>query len=316
MSWFGDAGHEDTANCTSATDAERARLGNFVLLRHAGSGAESVSYRGMLQPAPYKVLMLHGWNQDVSAWMQTARRIHSQHRADVLALDFWSHGRSPSLPRIRDHTVRKLHTQVVNILRHCGWEGHRLVICGCSMGASVAMHYAALHRGTIHGLILVAPSGMEEAAWHPTSVGGRLVSWILRRTAAASPEHRNRGQRNWARLATAAIVSVSSEQEGRTLPRVPLLRKLLCRLNFIHNTPTYGISHGVLRSLADLRVTVLLARFDLQHSPAPSRWKAYAPNARLLIRNCDHPWLCTHIGASRLEQDPIFTSPPFLQSRL
>mmetsp|Transcript_23556 Transcript_23556/g.62015 ORF Transcript_23556/g.62015 Transcript_23556/m.62015 type:complete len:100 (+) Transcript_23556:449-748(+) len=93
-------------------------------------------------------------------------------------------------------------------------------------------------------------------------------------------------------------------------------RRLLSRLNYIHNTPRYGVTRQTLQALKSINhVTVISATFDELHRPRHYVWRKVLPHSRLLTRRWNHAWMCTHIRDLHLEDDPMF-GPSTQNSRL
>ena len=133
--------------------AEPLQPGAFLVLRGAdGLAAE--------RRASCSVVLLHGWLQNGRAWLETGRRLRDKHGCDVLLVDFYRHGASQC---IGTPSIEALVDQVRACIEKVGWTSRRIAVAGCSLGASVALRYADRFPSSVHGLLLVVPSGLPES---------------------------------------------------------------------------------------------------------------------------------------------------------
>jgi len=259
------------------------------------------------------IVLLHGWIQDLSAWLSTAQRLRDAHHADVLLVDFYAHGSSPELRGVRMHTVDALVMQVRRVVEHLGWNDRGIVLGAMSMGVSVALHYAHVFPRGIRGMLLVAPSGMPER-WNPLPhVGARVSSALLgsdtgdEDSEPAGPARSGslRGVRSFSRRSSVRQAESRRRMSARS---TSVSRRLLSRLNFIKRTPSYGHSDDTFAILSHFKwpVTVVLARYDIVHTPQEEEWRAKAPHATILVTPMTHWWLCTHADDLHIEEYPIW----------
>lgn len=250
-------------------------LGSFLLMR-----ASDGLYQGTT--GSLKVVLLHGWLQSFDALLGLAQRLRDIRGADVLLLDFYAHGHSPCLPSVRMHTIPALVTQLRTIVEHVGWNGQPHVVGGMSMGASVALRYAAGFASDVQGLLLMAPSGMPEHAVSLAHVG---------------------------RVTARSLLGDDVPTSGRTDNRQAGVRKrLLSKLNFIKTTPEYGIDVSVWETLRpkSLPVTVVVGSLDIVHTPQSSLWRARVPQARILVKTATHWGICQNVHDLNLENDLLW----------
>ena len=149
--------------------AATPRRNLWLLLHGADAAAPS---RGC---PPARVVLLHGWLQTHSCWLETATALRDNFGHDVLLLDF-----VPDTMGI-EGWMAQLRERIAAI----GWdEGLPLSIAGCSLGAAVASRYAAASPERVARLTMVAPPGLPEPWYmpcHPVRNFAKLV-------CAAAPE--------------------------------------------------------------------------------------------------------------------------------
>jgi len=249
-----------------------------------------------------RVALLHGWNQNHQCWLHTAVILRDKLNLEVLLLDFYNHGHSPTLDERHLHCVETLCRQFRALVLHVGWGSSRFAIGAASMGGSVALHYFLHWPGSVTKLVLVGSAGLEEAAWIPSSWAGRLIEAAL----GMPPEidiAQDQGK-----------VESDSQQlqrgSGRSLADVStdngFVSRFLARLSYVTTTPAYRVPAEVLTKLRDWRVgiTVASAGLDILHRPHHAEWKT-VPGTRIL----HHPWydhatLCVSISKLKLWEDP------------
>eukprot|EP00928_Gymnodinium_smaydae_P092382 TRINITY_DN7624_c0_g1_i1.p1 TRINITY_DN7624_c0_g1~~TRINITY_DN7624_c0_g1_i1.p1 ORF type:complete len:345 (-),score=55.52 TRINITY_DN7624_c0_g1_i1:288-1205(-) len=255
--------------------------GSFLVLR-AEDGKRAASTAG--GPPPFSVVLLHGWLQNLDAWLGVAQRLRDELAVDVLLVDFYAHGRSPCLRDTNMHTVHALIAQVRAVVTLIGWSGRGLVLGGMSMGASIAMGYALRFPASILGLLLLAPSGMPEHPLMPPTFG-RSLSKALNGVDNTSAEER--------------IEDGSSDG---------LMERLKARLNLVKLTPEYGVGELGLAALGrhGWPITVKAARYDILHTPHEDLWRRLVPQARVEVLRATHWWTCLNACKLQLERDPLW----------
>merc|ERR1712046_553886 len=102
-----------------------------------------------------RVVLLHGWNQCHRSWLRTATILRDKLHLEVLLIDFYNHGESPTLPERRLHCAEVFCGQVRSSILRAGWENDRLAVGGCSLGGSVALHYFSQWPRNVAKVILV-----------------------------------------------------------------------------------------------------------------------------------------------------------------
>ncbi|HEV7606855.1 MAG TPA: alpha/beta hydrolase [Steroidobacteraceae bacterium] len=96
------------------------------------------------------VLFAHAFAGDLSHWSATLEYLRPQRR--VVAFDFSGHGSSPGALRYSYEELAKDIAAVVE-----AQQLETFVLVGHSMGAAIAIEYAASHAQRVKGLVLVDP---------------------------------------------------------------------------------------------------------------------------------------------------------------
>eukprot|EP00927_Polykrikos_kofoidii_P061598 TRINITY_DN56430_c0_g1_i1.p1 TRINITY_DN56430_c0_g1~~TRINITY_DN56430_c0_g1_i1.p1 ORF type:complete len:391 (+),score=49.84 TRINITY_DN56430_c0_g1_i1:85-1173(+) len=122
-----------------------------------------------------RAVLLHGWHQSHSAWLRTACNLRDELRLEVLLIDFYNHGQSPTLRDRRLHCAETLCRQVRALVLYLGWQSSTIALGGCSMGGGVALHYFARWPSTVRKLVLVASAGLDEPFWVSSTIGGTIA---------------------------------------------------------------------------------------------------------------------------------------------
>jgi len=247
--------------------------------------------------------LLHGWLQCLDDLIEFGQRLRDARGTDVLLLDFYAHGRSPCLPAVRMHTVLALVAQLRRVVQIIGWQGRQLVLGGMSMGVSVALHYARWYPDDVCGLLLIAPSGMQEGMIHLTHAA-RKASKRLIGKEDLPPELRPGS--------TVVQFALTGDHEASrkrgALSRA--VRRVLAKLNFVKWTPRYRVGEEEWAAVFDRRwpTTVVVGRYDFIHNPHVADWRRRAPHARIVISPATHWWLCKNAHELELERDPLWMS--------
>lgn len=125
-----------------------------------------------------RIVLLHGWLQDHTAWLPTALALRDLYGHSVLLLDFYGHGLSAT-PSSDVSTPAGWTQLVQERVAAVGWDrGAPVVMGGCSLGAAVAMRYLMANPGRVQRLVLVAPAGLPEPAYmpcHPVRAAARAL---------------------------------------------------------------------------------------------------------------------------------------------
>jgi len=284
--------------------------GSFLVLRAADvqkkGSASNVEDGGLLS-----IVLLHGWLQSSEAWLGLAQKLRER-RADILLIDFYAHGHSPTLGKIQMHSVAALAGQVARVIGHVGWHDRRLVLGGMSMGASVALRYAAQHRHLVDGLLLVAPSGMPEPVMSIPRFGQAAANVLLGQ-GDLEPVGLQTVQ-------TATLVEAqpepferkdSGEMKELRLPGLGVrlaAQRWLARLNFIKRTPQYDVGADDFAAAREFQwpVSLVLGKYDVVHAPHVPEWRREIPQARILMAAATHWWLCMGVDALNLEDDVLW----------
>lgn len=111
----------------------------------------------------HKILCLHGWLDNSASFHLVAPELHKQIGADVLCLDFPGHGRSSHRgPESPIQLISEYAIYVAETIEALHWakdDQDNIILIGHSMGAAVAMIYAAAFPEQIHKLILLEGGG-------------------------------------------------------------------------------------------------------------------------------------------------------------
>lgn len=114
------------------------------------------------QQQQQKILCLHGWLDNSASFHLVAPKLHKQTRADVFCLDFPGHGHSSHRgPESPIQLISEYAIYVAETIEALHWtkDQDNIILIGHSMGAAVAMIYAAAFPEQIHKLILLEGGG-------------------------------------------------------------------------------------------------------------------------------------------------------------
>lgn len=98
------------------------------------------------------VVLLHGMASNRTRWSEFIERTTLKRDWDILNLDLRGHGESMVRGRIG---MKIWSSDLVNLLGAEGYE--RALLIGHSLGAHLALEFAARHPACVHGLILIDP---------------------------------------------------------------------------------------------------------------------------------------------------------------
>jgi pimeloyl-ACP methyl ester carboxylesterase len=231
-------------------------------------------------PALLRVVLLHGWLQDCTCWLQVASALRREGH-DVLLLDWPHHGHSPSAAELGvEMSPCGWLSALEALLIQLGWDsGPPLALAGCSLGGALSLRYAVLRPDRVARLTLVAPAGLPEPAWNaPFHLASSLVKQLPH-----------------------PIFNVT-----RTTPTYGL-------------TPQ-NIASVAIRLGPSGAMRVVVAAYDLVHSPHWEFWTSLLPAASVtMLPRTSHWWACTHLFGLRLHEEPEYwgrTGQPRRTSRL
>lgn len=140
-----------------------------------------------------RIVFLHGWWQDLSCWLPTAKKLvlqsvdgqSTETHTQCLLIDLPGHGNS-SLPEDSAalDSTNMVECVVRPIIKAVEWAQYSdLVFAGCSLGGALAVEYVYYYRGNVARLVLVASAGLVEEqglAAALLAVPQRLSPWILK----------------------------------------------------------------------------------------------------------------------------------------
>ena len=94
--------------------------------------------RQQANPAPPRVLALHGWLDNAASFVPLSQQFHG---IDLVAIDLPGHGVSAHLPQAADYSFAGTVNAVLDIADALGWD--RFALLGHSMGAGIGSLVAA-----------------------------------------------------------------------------------------------------------------------------------------------------------------------------
>jgi pimeloyl-ACP methyl ester carboxylesterase len=158
-----------TALCLSKS-THSPRLGIMEQVIYCSDGMQLSGQRWTQEKDPTtksqqkKVLCLHGWLDNSASFHLVAPELHKQIKADVFCLDFPGHGRSSHRgPDAPIQLISEYAIYVAETIERLHWwneeQQNNIILIGHSMGAAVAMIYAAAFPEQIHKLILLEGGG-------------------------------------------------------------------------------------------------------------------------------------------------------------
>lgn len=163
-------GHSRGGDASHMNDVATPPRAAWLLLR----GDDEKSARQAPRQFPHaRVVLLTGILQDHTCWLRTALYLRDIYGHDVLLIDWWGHGLSPT-PEVCGGVDRMcpagFQDLVAERIAAIGWDvGERLSIAGASLGAAIAMRYATAHPERVARLALIAPAGMDEPFYMPAN---------------------------------------------------------------------------------------------------------------------------------------------------
>jgi 3-oxoadipate enol-lactonase len=107
------------------------------------------------RPGAPRIALLHSLALDHRFWTGVAAAISGA--AELLALDCRGHGASDPAPG--PMTAERMADDLAVVLDHAGWA--RATVCGCSMGGTVALAFAARHPARTAALVAI-----DTTAWY------------------------------------------------------------------------------------------------------------------------------------------------------
>eukprot|EP00967_Tisochrysis_lutea_P129600 scaffold223005_cov37-Tisochrysis_lutea.AAC.2 len=236
------------------------------LLFHAVIRSAPEPTRKATNQGPFlRVVLLHGWLQDCTSWLQVASALSCKGH-DVLLVDWPHHGHSPSAVELGLQMSPSGWLDGLEVLlAHLQWDsGPPLAVAGCSLGGALSMLYALRRPERVARLTLIAPAGLPEPVWN-------APFWLCSTLAKQIPH---------------PIFNVV-----RTTPTYGLTPK--CVESIARRLgPT-----GAMR--------VVVAEYDLVHTPHTAFWtEMLPPRSVTLLPRTTHWWACTHLFGLRLHEEP------------
>ena len=272
-----------STNIQSAFSSKEMEVGNslnvsslpdcyFVHLRHSSAPS----------PTHVRILLIHGFRQDSSAWLPTAKRLHDVLGCSCLVPDLYGHGQSPYLPRVADLNVANLVAQLRKLIVQAGWDNSPVVLAGISMGGALAQLYSLRWPSNCSRLVLVASGGLSECAWHPLYLARKtlkLAVQVLASSGKADP-----GEGSWS-----------------------LAHKVLSHLNLVSDAPEYRVPQNLIsQHLARYPLTLIWGGCDFLHSSQfKTRCRGRTDVHVLFVPFASH-FICSSIERLALEKFPQF----------
>lgn len=124
-----------------------------VAKTHVLSDGVALYYRHSL--APHRrgvVVLLHGMASNLTRWSEFVEHTRLKNEWDIVRLDLRGHGESMIRGRIG---MPIWSNDLADLLDAEGYE--RAVLVGHSLGAHLALHFAARYPTRVHGLVLIDP---------------------------------------------------------------------------------------------------------------------------------------------------------------
>jgi 3-oxoadipate enol-lactonase len=117
----------------------------------------------------HPIVFIHGFTLNRNAWAGQIAALAVQNQ--VVIYDLRGHGQSGSDPT--DYSNQRILYDLAELVEHLGI--HRVILCGHSLGASIAVRYTLTYPHFVSGLILVSPyvSGFvrpRESIWNRVQV--------------------------------------------------------------------------------------------------------------------------------------------------
>jgi pimeloyl-ACP methyl ester carboxylesterase len=161
-----DIPHKSIAPSTPAReDARRLTLNDGVSMGYR-------LWRAPDNPSRRLIVLLHGVASNLTRWAEFVEHTTLKDSWDILRVDLRGHGESFSrAPLGMSHWCQDL----VNLLDQEGYENALLI--GHSLGAQVAVEFAARRRGRVSGLVLIDP--LFRGALHGSALWIRRLTPLL-----------------------------------------------------------------------------------------------------------------------------------------
>ncbi len=118
-------------------------------------------------PDKPRILALHGWLDNAASFVPLAMLLNHYH---VVSFDFPGHGFSDHRPEGVNYHLVDYVADVAHAVRDLGWKYFHIM--GHSLGAGVAMVYAAAYPEQVKKLVLI--DGVGPISAKPGSASGRL----------------------------------------------------------------------------------------------------------------------------------------------
>ena len=148
-------------------------------------------------PANPPVIALHGWLDNAASFTPMAELLDKFH---VVALDFPGHGQSAKRPRGTKYHLTDYVADVAHGVEDLGFS--RFHLMGHSLGAGVAIVYAALYPEKVQKLVLI--DGIGPISAPPEAAAGRLRKAVDAGLEAARADGRAPAKpRQWPSLVAA-----------------------------------------------------------------------------------------------------------------
>lgn len=266
--------------------------------------------------------MLHGWHQNHKCWLRTASVLRDKLGMEVLLLDFYNHGESPTLPQRHLHCAEVLCRQLRALVLHLGWQEDRLSLGGVSLGGAVALHYFSRWPKRVAKLILIGAAGLDEPIWVPSKplaglwhavlgeppADGRGLDEPLRATEETSlvGEDSEQPESRQGLQVEAASASFRDFPSLADAPSTSLPSWMLARLSFPTTAPSYRVPADIIPRLIEAKVgvAVVTAGLDILHRPQRHMWKTIPGVWQKHFPWMDHTVLCLSIFQLRLWEKP------------
>jgi pimeloyl-ACP methyl ester carboxylesterase len=124
------------------------------------------------------LILLHGWGDSADCWRALLSELERRGRR-AIALDMPGFGEASRLDR-ESGVLGQLDRFAAAAVRHASGGSGEVVLCGNSLGGTVAMRIAERAELPIAGIVPVAPAGLDMAQWFTIIETTPIVRTLLR----------------------------------------------------------------------------------------------------------------------------------------
>jgi pimeloyl-ACP methyl ester carboxylesterase len=260
-----------------------------------------------------RILLVHGFGQNHSAWLPTGKQLHTVLHHEVLIPDLYGHGQSPIyLPKVHDLDVLTLVQQLRKLIVHVGWDQSKVCIAGISMGGALAQLYTALYPSNIERIVLVASGGLSEQWWHPyypLRKAARIMFDLLAPSTTNTVATTTTAATEAATTTAATTTITATTTHGTPPPPWSILHRALSVLHLVLAVPEYKVPQNIYQvHLSKYPLTLIWGGCDFIHSAQLEKRCRGRDDVNVLLV----PWVghvvCKYLSNLQLEKYPHFWS--------